>query len=505
MASSLRTALLATSAIGFLLSSTPAMAASSTADAIKALQEQVNALQKQLADMQTKEAARAQAEAVKAATPAPVAVAAAAPAKDDKDKKEILPGVTVKLGGYIAMEGLYRSKNQASDMSSGLNTGMPFANSTNAYSDEFRGSARQTRLSLLMEGKPDNDTALGAYVETDFMGSGSNSSSVQSNNYTPRLRHAYMTVDREDWGFHFLGGQNWTLASLYKKGLTPRQEAGVATIDSAGPPGYVWTRAPQIRFVKDFDDKNLNVGLSFESPQINMTGLGAATGITSTASGLSADVAPDVIAKIAYDTSFGHYEIFGLTRFFRDVVSATGENNYAMGVGGGLGAFIPVVPKILDIQANVMAGKGIGRYSSAQLPDIAFTPEGGIKPLTQMTAMVGLIGHATPTLDLYLYGGAEKILRQDEAGGGNTYGYGNSTANNALCYYLNGGTCQAQTKSVWQISPGFWNTVYKGVYGNIKVGGQYSLTRRDTFTGINNQDPHVIENTGMLSIRYAPF
>ncbi len=494
----LRTALLASTALGFLLAS-PAYAADDTAAALKALQAQVNALQKQLGEMQAKEKVRAENEATKAAA---VAAAPAPTATADAGKKEILPGVSVKLGGFVAMEGVYRDHNQSSDMSSSLNSGIPYNNEVDAHTDEFRASARQTRLSILAEGKPDNNTKLAAFIEADFMGAGTNSSSVQTNNYTPRLRHAYATVDRDDWGFHFLGGQAWSLASAYKSGLTNGQAAGVPTIDSAGPPGYVYTRSPQIRFVKSLADKKLHLGLSLEEPEINFGGVDEPTGVTVKGSNLSLDVAPDVIAKIAYDSSFGHYELFGMTRFFRDVVNRTGHNNYAMGVGGGASAYIPLFSKKLDLAANFVGGKGIGRYISAQLPDVAFTPTGGIKPLTQMGAMVGLIGRPDPTWDLYLYAGAQKIIRQNDADGS---GYGNFDTDNSGCYALSSGNCDAQTETIWQITPGLWKTVYKGDYGNMKLGAQYSLTRKDAFSGTDNQAPHAFENIVMMSFRYAPF
>jgi len=494
MKKSLRTVLLASTAIGFLLAS-PAHAADSTADALKALQAQVNALQKQLVAIQAKEKTRAAKEAKMAAMPATAT---------ESGKKEILPGVSLKLGGFVAMEGLYRDHNQETDMATSTNTGIPFDNEVDAHHDEFRGSARQTRLSLLAEGKVDEDTKLAAYIESDFMGSGTNSSSVQTNNYVPRLRHAYATVNRDDWGFYFLGGQTWSLASMYKSGLEANKAVGVTTIDGAGAPGYVYTRSPQIRFVKSFADKKLNVGLSLESPQVNFGGITVPTGITASTSSLSSDFAPDVIAKIAYDSKYGHYEVFGLTRFFRDVQNSNGHNNYAMGVGGGAGAYVSIIPKKLEIAANFLGGKGIGRYASAQLPDLAFTPTGGIKPLTQLAALIGIHGHPTSTLDLYLYAGAQKIMREDQGGGGTTYGYGNTTADNSGCYAI-GGTCQAQTQMVWQISPGLWKTVYAGDYGKMKVGAQYSLTRRDAFSGADNLAPHAYENTAMLSFRYFPF
>lgn len=511
----LRTALLASTALGFLAVA-PAHAADSTAEAIKALQAQVNALQKQLVDIQTKEQAAA---ATAAAAPAPAATAEAG-------KKEILPGVSVKLGGYAAVEGVYRDHNQGAGTSSSLNSSIPYENSNNANIDEFHFSSNATRLSLLAEGKVDKDMSLAAYFEGDFMGgSTSSTASVQSNSYTPRLRHAYATVDRNDWGFHVLGGQSWSLLSMFKTGLTPRQEAGPLTIDSVGAPGYVYTRAPQIRFVKDFADNKAHVGLSFEDPELNLAGLrcsaqataagtcdsshfanvtATGTGAGGMAGNQSLDYAPDVVAKVAYDTSIGHFEAFGLSRFFRDsvTVGSSFQNNYAMGYGAGVAAFIPVIAKKLEVQANFLGGRGIGRYSAAQMPDVAFTNTGDIKPIEQLVAMMGVIGHPTPTWDLYLYAGAEKAMRQNSTD--QAVGYGSSILNNSGCY-AQGGTCNAQTETVWTITPGFWNTVYKGDYGNIKLGAQYSFTRKDAFSGLNDKQPHAYENVIMTSFRYSPF
>ncbi len=504
MNKSLRNVLLASTAFGLLLAS-PAHAADSTAETLAALQAQVTALQKQLADLQAKEKTRdaTVAKAVKAAEKAESSAMG--------EKKEILPGVSVKLGGYVAVEGVYRDKNMTTDVNSSYRS-IPFANSLNSHTDEFRGSARSTRLSLLAEGKPDADTKLEAFFETDFGASGTTSNSVQTNSYTPRLRHGYTTVERKDWGFYFLGGQAFSLATMNKKGMKARSEAGVQTIDASGPPGFVYTRSPQIRFVKSFADEKLNVGLSFESPEVNFGGITPPATVTARNGGSSPlnpdatysnNFAPDVIAKLSYDNSYGHFEVFGLARFFRDVVNANGHNNYAMGFGGGVGAYIPVFDKKLDIAASFLGGKGIGRYSSVQLPDFAFSETGGIRPLTQMSALVGFIAHPTPEWDAYLYLGAEKIMRDSQGNAGDDYGYGSTSINTAGCYTL-GGACDAQTKMVWQVSPGFWYQAYKGDYGSMRVGGQYSLTRRDAFSGTAGA-PHAFENTFMMSLRYAPF
>jgi hypothetical protein len=77
--------------------------------------------------------------------------------------------VNVTLGGFLAMESLYRSRSETADIGSSFN-GIPFSNQPAAHMSELRGSARQSRLSLLVQGDADADTHLAAYYEMDFLG-----------------------------------------------------------------------------------------------------------------------------------------------------------------------------------------------------------------------------------------------------------------------------------------------------------------------------------------------
>jgi len=319
-------------------------------------------------------------------------------------------------------------------------------------------------------------------------------------------------------------------------GINPLKPLFPPVIDAAFMPGVNYARTPQIRFVKTFDDKKGAFGLSFESPQAVTGGLcssgtassannpsvstadtcvGFNTQIRLTSSAFTAnmngnlttDTAPDILAKVAYDPGFGHFELLGVTRFFRDTVINTGKHNYAVGTGIGAGAFIPVIPKALDFHANVMVGQGIGRYGVVQLPDYAITSATGkLKPLREYTALFGVIGHPTSALDTYLYAGWEQAFRQDEGLNTNAYGYGNSGASNANCNVINGTTnCMAQTSSVWQITPGVWYRVYDGAYGKMQIGLQHSWTRRNTFSDNAGRDPHSINNMTLFSVRFFPF
>ena len=505
MPKNVRNLLLASTALGLLMIS-PAHAADSTADAIKALQAQVNALQQQLSNLQVQQ--KAQAETTAAAAPKPATTTA------DGVQKEILPGVKVTLGGFIAMDGVYRSKNEVQDATSTYNSNsIPFGNVANAHQSEFHGTARQTRLSLLTEGNVDKDMKLTGYIESDFQGAGASSSPIQTTNFVPRLRQAFATVDRNDWGLHVTAGQAWSLVTLYQNGLTPRKESIPNLSDGGYLPGFNFTRSPQVRVVKDLLDNKISVGVSVENPQVNFGQVTAPSGVTASAtpgsgfgatnSAISTDVAPDVVGKVAFDPGWGHYEVFGIARFFHDQVGTTNfHNNVVMAGGGGAGVLLPVLPKMVDVRATIMAGEGIGRYSVALLPDFAFAPNGAIKPLTEGTALLGIITHPTPTLEAYFYAGGEKVMRENTAS--TSYGYGDFALNNSACNTA-GGSCSAQTSSIWTLTPGVWKEAYKGDYGTMKVGAQYSFTRRNAFDDANGNNPHSLENIAFLSFRYSPF
>src|SRR3984893_6243289 len=162
-------------------------------------------------------------------------------------------GIDLTIGGYIEAASIYRTRNETADISSNFNTAIPFPNSPNYHLSELRFSAHQTRVSLSGQGKVDPDTSLAVFIETDFQSAATTSNSIESNSYNPRLRHAYATLDRSDFGLHLLGGQTWSLLTLFQHDMTPRQENIPLVIDGQYVVGFTWTRNPQFRVVQDLD------------------------------------------------------------------------------------------------------------------------------------------------------------------------------------------------------------------------------------------------------------
>ena len=90
--------------------------------------------------------------------------------KKDMDSPTALHyrGITLTPGGYLAGETVYRTKATGGDITTAFNA-LPYEGA-DAYSlSEFYGSGRQTRISLLLEGKVSWGTLRG-YYEADFLG-----------------------------------------------------------------------------------------------------------------------------------------------------------------------------------------------------------------------------------------------------------------------------------------------------------------------------------------------
>jgi hypothetical protein len=522
-------------------------------DEVKALQAQVAALQawrdteaanrtqadRQVADLREQlaqsearaQAANAEVEGRIKTIPTEVQTAVAAATPKDKIYYK---GVSITLGGFLAAEGIYRSRNEGADIASSF-AGIPFDNAVARHTQELRGTARQSRVSFLAQGDVNANTHAAFYGEFDFQAGAQTGNPRESNSFSPRIRNVYGTLDWDNWGLQVLAGQNWSLATLNSKGITPRNEVIPPTIDAQYIPGFSWTRQPQVRLVKNWN-KEVWLAVSLESPQTSFAA--ASTGVLLTPPGVTAtttsiptagfDIAnplsfnhyPDVIAKAAYETSLGgdhplHIELYGLYRSYYDRVAytvanpfgrapgSTNKNSSGGGVGGGV--TFTAIPKRLDLEASFLTGRGIGRYGSGQLPDTAVRPDGSLAPIPETMFLAGATLHATSALDVYVFGGRERQRRRVFSVPGSTaaFGFGNPAANLTGCD-IEGGTCVPNLRQISQITVGAWDKFYQGDFGQLRFGLQYSHTKLDAFAGIGGA-PSTSDDMVFASFRYLPF
>ncbi len=153
-------------------------------------------------------------------------------------------GITITPGGFLAAETYWRSHASLGEATP-LNA-IPFSAAGQARASEFYGSGRQSRLSLLAQGKW-GTTNLTGYVETDFLGVGVTSNPNQSNSYVLRQRQLWGQAAFSN-GWTVTGGQMWSLVMETKKGLDNRTEATPMQIDPNYTAGMSWDRAYGTRY-----------------------------------------------------------------------------------------------------------------------------------------------------------------------------------------------------------------------------------------------------------------
>ncbi len=439
-------------------------------------------------------------------------------------------GINITPGGYAAAEFVRRSRALGADLPTPFNS-LTMPGASQSQLSEFFGSGRQSKATVFVDGRLGH-VDLSSYVSGDFLSAGVTSTSTQTNSYTFRLRQAWAQAKFQN-GWSFLGGQAWSLVTEDAKGIAPDDDMGKTndvrpkTIDPSYNVGFDFARQYGIRLTKSFGDK-VAVAFAIENPQATLTTHGNAsnfllgeTGASNsynTTANYSFNPSPDIIAKVAFDPGFGHYEVFGLADRFTDRVfpcvefaagsalctatgatSATGAYN-ASKEGGGVGASARwKFAKHITFGLKGFGGSGIGRYAPGGLSDASINADGTIHLIKNLQGLSTLELHLKK-LDIYGYGGVEYAARSYDfdplaaKGAGANVGYGAPTFNNTGCYSEvapgSGGftpgtlaNCTADTRALIEGTVGFWYRFYSGPRGRFQFGTQYSYVTRNTWSG----------------------
>ena len=429
-------------------------------------------------------------------------------------------------GSFIAAETVWRQGATGGGLNTQF-TGVPLNHSDAAQLSEFFGAGRQSRLAFKATGKLDNVT-LSGYYEMDWLGTGITSNNNQSNSYVLRQRQLWADAKLNN-GWDFSGGQGWSLATETTQGLTRGTEILPATIDPQYEAGFVWTRQYSFRVAKAIA-KKFFIGASAENAEtLNPAGsglplneiLGSAGnggGLYNATANYSFNLAPDMIAKIAVEPGWGHWELFGVGRFFRDRVypnetcttvsgtttctgnsaGAYNDSTVAGGVGGGFRG--PLFNKKLTIGLKGLWGQGVGRYGSSTIADITLRPDGQIAPLRAFSGLSTVELNPSSRLQIYLNYGGDYVYRRYFG----KEGYGSPLTNMSGCTtqpipgssgslpYGGGGTgfvpsnpsnCGNQNKDVQEFTAGYWYRFYQGPKGGLRYGLQWSRFERDLWSG----------------------
>ncbi len=248
-------------------------------------------------------------------------------------------------------------------------------------------------------------------------------------------------------------------------------------------------------------------------------------------------MAPDLVAKIAVEPGWGHWEAFGIGRFFRDRIypiadlSTTGartttRNRAAVSAAASAA---PLANKKITIGLKGLYGIGVGRYGSSTIADITVRPTGVLEPLKAFSALSTVELNPTKRLNIYFNYGGDYVYRDwvVDPVSLKDVGYGTPTATMYGCktetYTVDAAgakstknfaapaNCAGDTKDVQEFTAGYWYNIYAGPKGRLRYGLQYSLIRRDLwsgngFNGATDVNPgggaHGDDNMVFTSFRY---
>ena len=306
-----------------------------------------------------------------------------------KDVKELQNPLAIKYKGVLITPGgfadggfAWRSRNDNTSLSSAFGA-IPLNGTPNASFSEVRMDARNSRLQMRFEGKPNDNVKLTGFIMGDFYGTADPATNPnQVNSWLFRIREAYAMAEMKN-GTFFVVGQYYSLWTPGRRGVGPTSQMLPLAYEGNEILGLPYERGLNLRIGKKFN-KNFSAAFEIEQPETasvssNLTPtalLGtensgsnfpvgnnlpipccnqafyiyptsgaenpastgvvtpftngtAATNVASVAAlqslngGFSANPVPDFAAKLAWDspTSTAHFEVRGLFRVARSGVA----------------------------------------------------------------------------------------------------------------------------------------------------------------------------------------
>ena len=455
------------------------------------------------------------------ATPAPSAAAwaspqpaqPAAPAEAPSPLQLKLGNVTIMPVGFMDFTTFWRDKDAASSM--GTNFGsVPYNNAVQGNLSEFHFSNQNSRLGFRVDGNWKGAHFIG-YNEFDFNGtSGSTSLAVSNGAIVPRLRLYWLDVRKGS--IEFLAGQSWSMLTPNRKGLSalPSDLFYSQVIDINYIAGLTWTRQPGFRLLYHGPQDKVNLGISVEQADqyIGGSGGGGAITLPSALSGLvptqldsagnisgaaylqSPTLAPDIIAKVAFDPSSRlHFEVGGILSSFKTATTAAPWSHHTTtGEGMTFGLNAGITKNVRSVASGLLSD-GEGRYIFGAAPDIIVRADGSLSALHADGWVSGLEGTFKNTL-LYAYYSGDYIGRNVaiDANGTSLIGYGYR------------GAANSQNRSIQEVTFGFNQTIWKDAkYGAVNLMGQYEYLMRLPWYIAVNAPKGTHDNTIYFNVRYT--
>jgi hypothetical protein len=387
---------------------------------------------------------------------------------------------------------------------------------------ELRLSMQNSRIGFRTDADVMGAHVIG-YMEADFLGNNGTNVAVTSNSNT--LRSRLYWVDFRTGRFEVLAGQTWSLITPGRTGISPLPADVFYSqdMDVNYQAGLFWGRIPELRFVYH-PSKQVAFAVALDSPDQYAGGSSGGSSIvlptllnsTSTYAGeldLSAssggiatpDIAPDIIAKLAFDPNKRvHFEIGGVERDFRVYYPGVAATSSASAIpaayyskeGGGGFLNLAVEPvRGFRLLTNNYWSDGGGRYIFGQAPDLIAEATGNISLIHSGSTVTGFEFTQGKTMVFAYYGGIYIMRNTAIDTNGKLVGYGMGSTSNAT---------NAQNRAIQESTVGLNQTIWKnGKFGAVNFIGQYSYLTRDPWYQAAGAPTNANINMLFFDLRYT--
>jgi hypothetical protein len=350
---------------------------------------------------------------------------------------------TITPVGFMDLTNTFRSTNSGAGFATNFGN-YPYNNVIpGGRLTEDRFQAGNSRIGFRADSVFKGFHVLG-YFESDFVGGVGNAAfntQVTSNSILLRMRLYWVNVRKG--AVEFQAGQSWSLMTPNRNGLSALpgdlfygQEFDVNYLN-----GLTWGRIPGLRLIYHAG-KVVTMGFSAENAAQYFGGSGGG-GVPTLPSALNIasfqnqldggfqngfsvpNVAPDLIAKIAFQPSSRvHVEVAGVADFAKVINPLTNKYFSKTGGGGSINGNFEVV-KNLRLITNNFWSDGAGRYLFGAVPNFIVRADGSLSMMHAGSTLDGFEARLGKTQLYGYYGGiyAGRNVALDTNGTPIGYGY----------------------------------------------------------------------------------
>jgi len=453
-----------------------------------------------------------------------------------KEEQQISPlqfhigSATLTPVGFMDFTGVIHNHVAGGNIGTSFGS-IPYATSTGGILpyqtnlSEFRFSIQNSRIGFRTDADIMGAHVIG-YMEADFLGTpASTNIAVTSNSQLLRARLYWVDVMKGGW--EILGGQTWSLLTPGRVGISPLPSDVFYTqdMDVNYQLGLFWGRIPELRFVYHHPSGKAAFAVAIDSPDQYAGGSSGGSSIVlptglatpyageldfaASSGGIATpNLAPDIIAKLAFDPSKRvHFEIGGVERSFKvyypgvaavaatattPAVAAIPAATFTSEGGGGFANLHVEIFKGFRLMTNNFWSDGGGRYIFGQAPDLVANANGSITPLHSSSTVSGFEYTNKNTLIFAYYGGL--MIGRDPVidTTGKFVGYGYT------------GSSSSQNRTIQEATFGFNQAIWKHPkYGALNLIGQYSYLTRDPWYVATGQPANANLNLVFIDLRYT--